>query len=231
MGIIYSDLRLANDARDDLEEISVSALVDTGALHLCIPEHVELQLQLKTVEMREVILADGQSRRVRYVSPVRIELLNRHCVTGALVFGNQVLLGAIPMDDMNLIIEPARLKVSVNPRAPNIPLSMAKGNKPAEFQPRMLWRVVAVEALPDFRLRVRFVDGTEGEVDLAVLVHSPGAGVFASLADSARFAQVFVEHGAVTWPGEIDLAPDAMYAAIKKGVRTMSNGNHEESAL
>lgn len=132
MGIIYSDLRLANDARDDLEEISVSALVDTGALHLCIPEHVALQLQLKTLEMREVILADGQPRQVRYVSPVRIEMFNRHCVTGALVFGDQVLLGAIPMEDMDLIIEPARLKVSVNPRAPNIPLSLAKGNKPAE---------------------------------------------------------------------------------------------------
>ena len=80
----------------------------------------------------------------------------------------------------------------------------------------MPWRVVAVEALPDFRLRVRFVDGTEGVVDLHALVHSSGAGVLASLADSSFFAQVFVEHGAVTWPGEIDLAPDAMYADIQK---------------
>lgn len=84
------------------------------------------------------------------------------------------------------------------------------------IQPRMPWRVVAVEAIPGFRLHVRFVDGTEGTVDLTALVHSPAAGVFASLADSALFAQVFVEHGAVTWPGEIDLAPDAMYAEIKK---------------
>ncbi len=87
------------------------------------------------------------------------------------------------------------------------------------IQPRMPWRVVAVEALPSFRLRVRFVDGIEGTVDLTALIHSPGAGVFASLTDSALFAQVFVEHGAVTWPGEIDLAPDAMYAEIKKGVQ------------
>ena len=127
MGIIYADLRLANDAKPDLEEINATALVDTGALHLCIPEHVALQLQLKTVEMREVILADGKSHQVPYVSPVRIALLNRHAVTGALVFGNQVLLGAIPMEDMDLIIEPARLKVAVNPRAPNIPMSVAMG--------------------------------------------------------------------------------------------------------
>jgi hypothetical protein len=48
------------------------------------------------------------------------------------------------------------------------------------------------------------------------LVHSPAAGVFAGLADPNRFAQAFVEYGAVTWPGELDLAPDAMYAEIKK---------------
>jgi clan AA aspartic protease len=132
MGIIHADLRLANDARPELEEISASALVDTGALHLCIPEHVALQLQLKTLEMREVILADGQPRQVRYVSPVRIEMFNRHCVTGALVFGDQVLLGAIPREDMDLVIEPARLKVTVNPKAPNIPLSQARGNRQHE---------------------------------------------------------------------------------------------------
>lgn len=84
------------------------------------------------------------------------------------------------------------------------------------IQPRMPWRVAAVEALSGFRLHVRFVDDTEGTVDLAALVQSPGAGVFASLVDPALFAQVFVEHGAVTWPGEIDLAPDAMYAEVKK---------------
>lgn len=85
------------------------------------------------------------------------------------------------------------------------------------IRPRTPWRVAAVEALPGFRLHVQFVDGTEGMIDLKALVHSPSAGVFAPLADSTLFAQVFVEHGAATWPGEIDLAPDAMYAEIKKG--------------
>lgn len=83
-------------------------------------------------------------------------------------------------------------------------------------QPRMPWRLAAVEALPGFRLRVQFMDGTEGAVDLMGLIQSPGAGVFAALADPSLFSQVFIEHGAVTWPGEIDLAPDAMYAEIKK---------------
>jgi hypothetical protein len=65
-------------------------------------------------------------------SPVRIEPLGRNCVTGPLVFGDQVLLGAIPMEDMDLVIEPARLKVSVNPRAPNIPMSLARGGREEE---------------------------------------------------------------------------------------------------
>jgi len=83
----------------------------------------------------------------------------------------------------------------------------------------MPWRVAFAEALSDFQLHVRFVDGTEGTVDLTALIQSPGAGVFTPLADPVLFAQAFVEHGAVTWPGEIDLAPDALYAGIKKGVQ------------
>lgn len=80
----------------------------------------------------------------------------------------------------------------------------------------MPWRVAEVRALDRFRLHVRFNDGLEGKVNLAGLVNSSNAGVFAALSDVSLFGQVFVEHGAVTWPGEIDLAPDAMYAAIKK---------------
>jgi hypothetical protein len=78
------------------------------------------------------------------------------------------------------------------------------------------WRVTAVEVLPAYRLKVRFIDGTEGVVDMSRLIFDPGAGVFASLRDPAVFNQVFVESGAVTWPGEIDLAPDAMHQEIKK---------------
>jgi clan AA aspartic protease len=129
MGITYAAMRLGNDARPDLEEIDAEALIDTGALHLCIPEHIALQLQLKDTGVREVTLANGHVEQVRYVSPVRIEMLNRVCVQGALVLGDQVLLGAIPMEDMDLIVEPARQRVTVNPRAPNIPMSLCKGIK------------------------------------------------------------------------------------------------------
>lgn len=83
------------------------------------------------------------------------------------------------------------------------------------IRPSAAWRVASVEALADYRLKVRFLDGTEGVVDMARLVRSAEAGIFSALADSSVFAQAHVEYGAVTWPGEIDLAPDAMYAAIR----------------
>jgi hypothetical protein len=76
-----------------------------------------------------------------------------------------------------------------------------------------------VQALPGFRLAVDFVDGTAGEVDLSRLVQSQQAGVFSSLSDRTVFDQVFLERGVATWPGEIDLAPDAMYDAIRAGGR------------
>lgn len=129
MGITYADLRLGNQSRPDLEEIDASALVDTGALHLCIPEHIAMQLQLNPLKQREVQTADGKLHLIDYVGPIKVSMLGRECFTGALVMGNQVLLGAIPMEDMDLIVEPARMRVSVNPLSPNIPMSLAKGFK------------------------------------------------------------------------------------------------------
>lgn len=76
------------------------------------------------------------------------------------------------------------------------------------------WRIASVRPLPGFRLQVRFNDGTEGTVTLSGLLHSPNAGVFAALRDEELFSKVTLYYGAVTWPGDLDLAPDAMYEAI-----------------
>ena len=77
------------------------------------------------------------------------------------------------------------------------------------------WRVVEVLALPRHRLRVSFADGTAGEVDVSRLVFGRRPGVFKALRDPSVFDRVRVSHGAVTWPGEVDLAPDAMYDEIR----------------
>ena len=76
--------------------------------------------------------------------------------------------------------------------------------------------VAEVRAGRNYRLSVKFFDGTAGTVEMSALVHSPGAGVFAALANPARFAQARIELGAVTWPCGPDLAPDAMYAALRQ---------------
>lgn len=77
------------------------------------------------------------------------------------------------------------------------------------------WRVIDVRVLAAYALAVRFADGTEGEVDLSELVLGPNAGVFAALRDRTVFAQAAVQDGVVIWPGQLDLAPDAMYDAIR----------------
>ena len=76
--------------------------------------------------------------------------------------------------------------------------------------------VAEVRADRNFSLWVRFFDGTEGTVEMSALVRSPNAGVFAALSDPALFAQARIEFGTVTWPGGLDLAPDAMYSAMRQ---------------
>jgi hypothetical protein len=76
----------------------------------------------------------------------------------------------------------------------------------------MYWDVIEVDPLTDFGLSVRFSDGTTGEVRLAT---EHLTGVFTPLKDPSFFKQVYVAHGAVAWPGQIDLAPDAMYQEIE----------------
>ncbi len=78
------------------------------------------------------------------------------------------------------------------------------------------WRLTHVKPLDHYRLEVEFVDGTRGVVDLSKQIVNPQAGVFAALKEASLFNQVYLEYGAVTWPGEIDLAPDAMYDEIKR---------------
>lgn len=78
------------------------------------------------------------------------------------------------------------------------------------------WVVTEVEAVDDWRLAVAFFDGTKGTVEMKGLVFGPKAGVFAALRDPELFRQAHIFMDAVTWPGEIDLAPDAMHAAIRR---------------
>jgi clan AA aspartic protease len=126
MGIIRTEITLENPKENNFESVKVIALVDTGALHLCIPNSVALQLNLKEIDKRPVKIANGESHLCSYVGPIQLHWQNRTCFVGAMVIGDEVLLGAIPLEDMDLIIHPATLSISVNPTSPNYPVSMAK---------------------------------------------------------------------------------------------------------
>jgi clan AA aspartic protease len=126
MRIVSAKLRLSNPRAPSKEPVEVSALADTGSVFLCIPQHVCLQLALDVLQEREVELADGSCVSVPYVGPVLVQFKNRTGVMGALVLGDEVLLGAIPMEDMGLVVNPRDRTVDVNPASPNIASGIAK---------------------------------------------------------------------------------------------------------
>ena len=126
MGDVFAEVELSNPRRQDLTPLSAKALVDTGALMLCIPEHVAVQLNLEAEATREVSVADGRSTTVPYVGPVRVAFEKRFCYVGALVLGDEVLLGAVPMEDMDLVVDPGRRLLTVDPASPNLPHARVK---------------------------------------------------------------------------------------------------------
>lgn len=126
MGITRTTLELRNPMRPDLAALPAQALAGTGAMYLCIPRHVAIQLDHATHEQREVTLADGNRRAVDYVGPVEVRFANRRCFVGAIVIGDEILLGAIPMEDMDLVVHPQTRQVTVHPDRPNIAAGIAK---------------------------------------------------------------------------------------------------------
>jgi len=73
------------------------------------------------LDRRTVTIADGSSREVPCVGPIRVDFQKRFCFVGALVLGNETLLGAVPMEDMDLVVHPATQQMMVNPLYPNKP--------------------------------------------------------------------------------------------------------------
>jgi clan AA aspartic protease len=126
MGLTNAHIILRNPRLPELGPVEINALADTGAVHLCIPEHVQIQLKLEEIDKKEVTLADGSRTLVPYVGPIELRYKNRVGFAGALVMGDQALLGAIPMEDMDLVVVPNTREVIVNPNSPNIGSSIAK---------------------------------------------------------------------------------------------------------
>lgn len=127
MGLVYANVEIINPREPSLKPLKARSLVDTGAITLYIPEHVVIQLNLDELEKREVTTAAGKRVLVPYVGPIQIRFEGRNCFTGALVLGDSVLLGAVPLEDMDLVVNPRLQTVTVNPESPNIPTAIVKG--------------------------------------------------------------------------------------------------------
>lgn len=124
MGIVTTTVLLRN-ARVPTLALQVEAVADTGSLFLCIPQHVCDRLRLETLMDKEVTLADGSTRVLPYVGPIEMRFKNRAGFGGAIVMGDQVLFGAIPMEDMDLVVIPKTRELAVNPQSPDIARSRA----------------------------------------------------------------------------------------------------------
>ena len=79
-----------------------------------------------------------------------------------------------------------------------------------------VWSIIRFKVLPKYKIEISFADGTSGVADLAPrLSQGPLGDGFDTLCDEKVFSQVYLEYGALTWPGGVDLAPDAMYQRIQ----------------
>jgi clan AA aspartic protease len=126
MGLTYAPLKLTN--LFSRQSVAVNALVDIGATFMCVSEEMALQLgfDISEVSQQVVTLADGHQRKVPKIAPIEIAFGNRSYVTEAVVLGNEALLGVIPMEAMDLIVDPRQQMLIANPQHPNYPVALAK---------------------------------------------------------------------------------------------------------
>ena len=119
MGLIYSNIELINAGdvevahrgyikEADIRSLNVKALVDSGAYTLCINESIKDQLGLRKVEEMDAELANGTIEKIDVVGPIIVKIFNRtsHCKAAVFPGETEVLLGCIPLEDMDLILDP-----------------------------------------------------------------------------------------------------------------------------
>jgi clan AA aspartic protease len=133
MGLTYAEITLSNsiDAgmvrrgamkKEDIRQMTVTALVDSGAYMLTFDDSIKTQLGLDVCEMLEVELADGTHKKCEIVGPVSLHFKNRNTMCRALVLpgATEVLLGAIPFEDLDVLIDPKSQELVVHPLRPYV---------------------------------------------------------------------------------------------------------------
>ena len=123
MGIVYADIEMVRRSlmdKDDIKKMRVNMLVDSGAYMMAINETIQEQLQLPFKEKRKSIMADGSIVEHNVVGPIEVKFKNRTATCNAVVLqgDTEPLLGAIPMEEMDVLIHPLRQELIVNPEHP-----------------------------------------------------------------------------------------------------------------
>ena len=137
MGLVRANLELINAGdlemmrrnlmkQDEVRSIAVDSLVDSGAYMMVIPETVRLQLGTEIVAHEIAEYANGDSEKVPVAGPIEVRFANRRTVVDAMVLGNEVLLGSIPMEAMDVIVHPRTQELIVNPENPTMPKMVVK---------------------------------------------------------------------------------------------------------
>nr|VFJ73114.1 MAG: clan AA aspartic protease, AF_0612 family [Candidatus Kentron sp. FM]VFJ74823.1 MAG: clan AA aspartic protease, AF_0612 family [Candidatus Kentron sp. FM]VFK21576.1 MAG: clan AA aspartic protease, AF_0612 family [Candidatus Kentron sp. FM] len=126
MGLTYATVQLTNFL--NRESLETDTRVDTGATFLCVTEEIALQLGFDLTEARRqvVTLADGHQYEVPKITPIEVAFGNRSYVTEAVVIGDEPLLGVLPLEAMDLVIDPSQRQLITNPRHPNYAVALAK---------------------------------------------------------------------------------------------------------
>ncbi|MDQ6813711.1 MAG: retroviral-like aspartic protease family protein [Bacteroidota bacterium] len=132
MGTVYADIELVNAVdlglvrrnqmdKDEVRRMKVNMLVDSGAYMMAINQSILSQLNLPINEKRKAQLADGSIVEYDVAGPIEVHFVNRKAVCNAFVLQGDAepLLGAIPMEEMDVLIHPQRQELLVNPEHPN----------------------------------------------------------------------------------------------------------------
>lgn len=119
MGLTYTELKITNVF--NRQSVTVRALVDTGAISMCVTPEIARQLGFDVEEMPKqlVTVADGRQVEAPCIGPIKLEFANRDCHADALVLGNEPLMGVLALEAMDLVIDPSNQQVMVNPAHPN----------------------------------------------------------------------------------------------------------------
>jgi hypothetical protein len=133
MGLVYANITLINVKdqvrfeenlikKDQIRQITATMLVDSGAYMMAINETVKTQLGLSVARKQIAQLANGSLLELGIVGPIEVMYENRRTICEAMVLPGDVemLLGAIPMEAMDVLIHPTQNKLVVNPLHPNI---------------------------------------------------------------------------------------------------------------